>query len=80
MDAVVAVTHPLDPLSLDEIASAVAILKDTQTLAATFRFPITRLEEPTKADLAAHRPAAGWRASPSSWQSISAMARSSRAS
>ncbi|MGO6818476.1 primary-amine oxidase [Rhizobium leguminosarum] len=55
MDAVVAVTHPLDPLSLDEIASAVAILKDTQTLAATFRFPITRLEEPTKADLAAHR-------------------------
>ncbi|MBY5352220.1 primary-amine oxidase [Rhizobium leguminosarum] len=55
MDAVVAVTHPLDPLSLDEIASAVAILKDTQTLAPTFRFPITRLEEPTKADLAAHR-------------------------
>ncbi|MBB3160183.1 primary-amine oxidase [Rhizobium laguerreae] len=55
MDAVVAVTHPLDPLSLDEIASAVAILKDRQTLAATFRFPITRLEEPTKADLAAYR-------------------------
>ncbi|CAN7438054.1 primary-amine oxidase [Rhizobium leguminosarum] len=55
MDAVVTVTHPLDPLSLDEIASAVAILKDTQTLAPTFRFPITRLEEPTKADLAAHR-------------------------
>ncbi|MGO8066743.1 primary-amine oxidase [Rhizobium leguminosarum] len=55
MDAVVAVTHPLDPLSLDEIASAVAILKDTQTFAATFRFPITRLEEPTKADLAAYR-------------------------
>lgn len=55
MDAVVAVTHPLDPLSLAEIASAVALLKDTQKLAATFRFPITRLEEPTKADLAAHR-------------------------
>jgi len=55
MDAVVAVTHPLDPLSLAEIASAVAILKDRQTLAPTFRFPITRLEEPTKADLAAHR-------------------------
>ncbi|TBC73701.1 primary-amine oxidase [Rhizobium leguminosarum] len=55
MDAVVAVTHPLDPLSLDEIASAVAILKDTQTLAPTFRFPITRLEEPTKADLAVYR-------------------------
>ncbi|MBY5442391.1 primary-amine oxidase [Rhizobium leguminosarum] len=55
MDAIVAVTHPLDPLSLDEIASAVAILKDTQTLAPTVRFPITRLEEPTKADLAARR-------------------------
>ncbi|WP_163877125.1 primary-amine oxidase [Rhizobium laguerreae] len=55
MDAVVAVTHPLDPLSLDEIASAVAILNDTQPLAATFRFPIIRLEEPTKADLAAYR-------------------------
>ncbi|MGR9435917.1 primary-amine oxidase [Rhizobium leguminosarum] len=55
MDAVVAVTHPLDPLSLAEIASAVAILKDRQTLAPTFRFPITRLEEPTKADLAAQR-------------------------
>ncbi|RXT24513.1 tyramine oxidase [Rhizobium leguminosarum] len=55
MDAVVAVTHPLDPLSLAEIACAVAILKETQKLAATFRFPIIRLEEPTKADLAAHR-------------------------
>ncbi|MBB4326209.1 primary-amine oxidase [Rhizobium leguminosarum] len=55
MDAVVAVTHPLDPLSLAEIASAVAILKDRQTLAPTFRFPITRLEEPTKAGLAAQR-------------------------
>ncbi|GLR60365.1 primary-amine oxidase [Rhizobium indigoferae] len=55
MDAVVAVPHPLDPLSLAEIASAVAVLKDRQTLAPTFRFPITRLEEPTKADLAAQR-------------------------
>jgi len=55
MDAVVAVTHPLDPLSLAEIACAVAILKETQKLEATFRFPIIRLEEPTKADLAAHR-------------------------
>jgi len=55
MDAVVAVTHPLDPLSLAEIASAVAILKDTQKLAATFRFPITRLEEPAKTDLATYR-------------------------
>ncbi|MBX4999281.1 primary-amine oxidase [Rhizobium lentis] len=55
MDAVVAVTHPLDPLSLAEIASAIAILRDRQKLAATFRFPITRLEEPTKADLASHR-------------------------
>ncbi|MBB3396433.1 primary-amine oxidase [Rhizobium sp. BK060] len=55
MDAAVAVTHPLDPLSLAEIAAAVAVLKAEKFLAETVRFPIIRLEEPTKADLAAHR-------------------------
>lgn len=55
MDAVVTRTHPLDPLSLSEIAAAVAILKAEKTLPSTFRFPIIRLEEPTKAELAAHR-------------------------
>lgn len=56
MDAVVdTILHPLDPLSLSEIAEAVAILKDEKALAETIRFPIIRLEEPTKADLAAFR-------------------------
>ena len=56
MDAVVdTIIHPLDPLSLSEIAEAVAILKDEKALAETIRFPIIRLEEPTKADLAAFR-------------------------
>ncbi|MCX8998526.1 primary-amine oxidase [Rhizobiaceae bacterium BDR2-2] len=55
MDASVTVTHPLDPLSLNEIATAVSILKDAENLPETVRFPIVRLEEPTKADIAAHR-------------------------
>jgi len=55
MDAVVTVTHPLDPLSLNEIATAVGILKAEKALADTFRFPIIRLEEPTKTDIAAFR-------------------------
>ena len=56
MDAVVdTIIHPLDPLSLSEIAEAVAILKDEKALAGTIRFPIIRLEEPAKADLAAFR-------------------------
>ena len=56
MDAVVdTIIHPLDPLSLSEIAEAVAILKDEKALAETIRFPIIRLEEPTKADLAGFR-------------------------
>ncbi len=55
MDAVITVTYPLDPLSLTEIASAVALLREGRKLAPTVRFPIVRLEEPTKTDLAAHR-------------------------
>lgn len=56
MDAITEVLpHPLDPLSLNEIAEAVAILKDEKQLGATIRFPIIRLEEPVKADMAAFR-------------------------
>lgn len=55
MDAKVVITHPLDPLSLNEIASAVAILRDGKALPQTIRFPIIRLEEPAKADLAGFR-------------------------
>jgi len=46
--------YPLDPLSGDEIAAAVDILKQDRGLADHHRFPMIRLEEPTKADMAAH--------------------------
>ncbi|GLK83727.1 primary-amine oxidase [Ancylobacter defluvii] len=57
MDAEIAaaLAYPLDPLSLDEIARAVAILKDDKPLGETVRFPMVRLEEPAKAELAAFR-------------------------
>jgi primary-amine oxidase len=55
MDAAVTFTHPLDPLSQSEIAKAVAILKSEKAIAETIRFPIIRLEEPDKADLARYR-------------------------
>lgn len=55
MDTAVTTHHPLDPLSLGEIARAVEILKVEQALGNTYRFPIIRLEEPTKADMAEFR-------------------------
>lgn len=55
MDVSVSVSHPLDLLSLDEIAGAIAILKAAKGFGPQHRFPIVRLEEPTKTDLAAWR-------------------------
>jgi len=55
MDVSVSVSHPLDLLSVEEIGAAVAILKEARSLGARHRFPIVRLEEPTKAELAAWR-------------------------
>ncbi|WAC27187.1 primary-amine oxidase [Ancylobacter sp. SL191] len=55
MDAKVDITHPLDPLSTAEIEQAVAILTAAKGLGAYHRFPIVRLEEPAKAELAAWR-------------------------
>ncbi|MBB3659165.1 primary-amine oxidase [Rhizobium sp. BK650] len=56
MDAVVeTLAYPLHPLSLTEISEAVAILKDEKQLPQSIRFPIIRLEEPTKSDMAMHR-------------------------
>ncbi len=76
MDAVVySITHPLDPLSLDEIGEAVAILKDEKALSDTIRFPIIRLEEPTKTDMAAHRAGHPCRVWPSFSRSTSPAAR-----
>lgn len=45
--------HPLNPLSLEEIGTAVRILKTAKNLGADHRFAMLRLEEPAKADLAA---------------------------
>lgn len=53
MDAQVSVTHPLDLLSLSEIEQVVAIIRRERKLGPQCRFPMIRLEEPTKADLAA---------------------------
>jgi primary-amine oxidase len=47
-------SHPLAPLSLAEIGLAVAILKRVRGLEDHHRFPMIRLEEPTKADMTAH--------------------------
>ncbi|WEZ85349.1 primary-amine oxidase (plasmid) [Rhizobium sp. 32-5/1] len=56
MDAVIELeTYPLDPLSLEEIAEAVAILKDEKSLADTVRFVMVRLEEVTKTEMANFR-------------------------
>ncbi|ABG99520.1 amine oxidase (copper-containing) (plasmid) [Rhodococcus jostii RHA1] len=41
-------THPLDPLSRDEISKAVSVLKSTQALADSFRFVQVELKEPSK--------------------------------
>ena len=55
MDATIKHTYPLDLLSVEEIATAVSILKASKSLADTVRFPIIRLEEPDKAAIAAFR-------------------------
>lgn len=47
--------HPLDPLSLDEIARAVAAVAADRGPGPNTRYPIVRLEEPDKAELAAWR-------------------------
>ncbi|MCX6467209.1 MAG: tyramine oxidase, partial [Pseudonocardiales bacterium] len=49
----VLVTHPLEPLSGDEIAAATAILREGRGLTPTHRFVFVSLHEPTKAALAA---------------------------
>jgi primary-amine oxidase len=42
------VVHPLEPLSADEIAAAVAILRDQRDLPDTIRFSYVALDEPAK--------------------------------
>jgi primary-amine oxidase len=47
------VTHPLDPLSADEIRSAAAIVRRDQGVGPGWRFASIELREPDKADLPA---------------------------
>ena len=46
-------SHPLDPLSADEIRQAAAILRRDRTLGASWRFASIELKEPSKDDLPA---------------------------
>jgi primary-amine oxidase len=46
-----AAPHPLEPLTADEITSAVAILRREQELADTVRFSTVELQEPTKEEV-----------------------------
>ncbi|MCK1651582.1 primary-amine oxidase [Bradyrhizobium sp. 149] len=50
----VAAIHPLDPLTLDEIGAACDLVKAKGQVTPRCRFPIVRLEEPSKADLRAY--------------------------
>lgn len=47
-------THPLDPLSADELSRAVSILKSGPAAAQTFRFVAVTLAEPNKQQLVGH--------------------------
>jgi primary-amine oxidase len=53
--AVSGLTHPLDPLSRHEIASAVAILRSEHHLTRESRFPLLALHEPPKVEVLAGR-------------------------
>jgi primary-amine oxidase len=43
--------HPLDPLSLEELRIATDAVRRERALGPQHRFPLTRLEEPTKAEI-----------------------------
>ena len=49
----VAAFHPLDPLSLEEVRIATQTVRRERGLGQAHRFPLTRLEEPTKAEIKA---------------------------
>jgi primary-amine oxidase len=49
-------SHPLDPLSEDEITEACRILKSKKRLGPDIRFGFVQLEEPAKADVLAWKP------------------------
>src|SRR5437588_12769268 len=52
-DDLVTNSHPLDPLSADEIRQAAAIVRRDRKTGDTWRFASIELKEPAKADLPA---------------------------
>ncbi len=49
-------THPLEPLTADEVAEATRLLREAENLGPTARFVFVTLHEPSKADLMAWTP------------------------
>jgi primary-amine oxidase len=54
--AIAPINHPLEPLTLDEIAAAVAIVRSQEPINAQFRFPCVTLHEPEKSVVLAFQP------------------------
>jgi primary-amine oxidase len=54
-------THPLDPLSKEEIAATVEILKASGKVTDSSRFPMIVLQEPPKAEVLSYKPGAAFR-------------------
>lgn len=52
----IAGSHPLDPLTADEIATAVALVRAERQVGDHFRFPCVVLHEPAKATVLNYRP------------------------
>jgi primary-amine oxidase len=50
------IQHPLEPLTAEEIAAAVAIARSSQSLGDSYRFPCVTLHEPPKSAVLAFQP------------------------
>jgi primary-amine oxidase len=50
-----AVSHPLEPLTKEEIATAVKVLQASGKVGAETRFPVIALQEPSKAEVLAYK-------------------------
>lgn len=52
----VVATHPLDPLSVEELELAATLLAEQKSLSSACRFPYLQLAEPPKEEVLAHEP------------------------
>jgi primary-amine oxidase len=48
--------HPLDPLTVEEITAAVALVRADCNVGETYRFPRVVLHEPEKAEILKYQP------------------------